>query len=94
MISYQISNVVQIPVIFITAFTLSFYVFGVAFLAGLGVFIVAFVANYINRRWMRTVQKQVMKSKDARMKVSTEAINNIKMIIWQHYLPITAIMII
>ena len=71
---------VQIPVIFITAFTLSFYVFGVAFLAGLGVFIVAFVANYINGRWMRTVQKQVMKSKDARMKVSTEAINNIKMI--------------
>jgi ABC-type bacteriocin/lantibiotic exporter with double-glycine peptidase domain len=52
----------------------------VAFLAGLGVFIVAFAVNYFNGLFMRNVQKQVMKSKDARMKVSTEAINNIKMI--------------
>ena len=70
----------QIPFIFITAFALSFYVFGYSFFAGLGVFVLAFISNFIVGRYMRTVQKKVMKSKDARMKVSTEAINNIKMI--------------
>lgn len=79
-ISYQISNVVQIPFIFLTAFAIAFYVFGVSFCAGLGVFILAIVGNFFQGRFMRRVQKKVMKSKDARMKVSTEAINNIKMI--------------
>jgi len=79
-ISYQISNVVQIPFIFITAFALSFYVFGYAFFAGLLVFILGFVSNFFVGRYMRIVQKKVMKSKDARMKTTTEAITNIKMI--------------
>ena len=80
LISYQISNIVQIPFIFITAFGLSFYYFGLSFFAGLAVFIFAFVANFAVGRWMRTLQKDVMRSKDARMKVTTESINSIKMI--------------
>ena len=79
-ISYQISNVVQIPFIFITAFSLSFYLFGLSFFAGLLVFVLAFLSNYINGKALRKVQKTVMKAKDARMKVTTESISNIKMI--------------
>ena len=51
-----------------------------SFFAGVGVFILAFIANFFVGRFLRTVQKRSMKSKDARMKVTTEAINNIKMI--------------
>jgi len=54
-ISYQISNVVQIPFIFITAFALSFYMFGLSFFAGLFVFILAFVSNFAVGRYMRSV---------------------------------------
>ena len=79
-ISYQISNVVQIPFIFITAFSLSFYLFGLSFFAGLLVFVLAFLSNYINGKALRKVQKIVMKAKDGRMKVTTESISNIKMI--------------
>lgn len=54
-ISYQISNIVQIPFVFTTAFALSFYVFGYAFFAGLGVFILGFVSNFLVGKYMRTV---------------------------------------
>lgn len=54
-ISYQISNVVQIPFIFITAFALSFYVFGYCFFVGLGVFVLAFISNFAVGRFMRKV---------------------------------------
>ena len=52
-ISYQISSVVQIPFIFITAFALSFYVFGLSFFAGVGVFALAFVSNYFVGIYLR-----------------------------------------
>lgn len=45
-ISYQISNVVQIPFIFLVAFGLSFYVFGLSFFSGIAVFLCAFVSNF------------------------------------------------
>ena len=54
--------------------------FGYSFFAGLGVFMLAFFSNYGVARYMRSVQKLVMKSKDARMKVTTESVNNVKMI--------------
>lgn len=79
-ISYQISNVVQLPLIFVVSFAASFYMFGYSFFAGLAVFMCAFVANFIIGRILRDVQKKVMKSKDGRMKVTTECVNNIKMI--------------
>ena len=70
----------QIPFIFITAFALSFYLFGLSFFAGLFVFFLAFVANFFLGRCIRRVQKKIMKAKDARMKVTTESMTNIKMI--------------
>lgn len=68
------------PLIFLLAFTLSFYEFGYSFFAGLFVFVLAFVSNFTIGRYMRKVQRVVMKTKDARMKVTTEAINANKMI--------------
>ena len=70
----------QIPFIFITAFALSFYLFGLSFFAGLLVFFLAFVANFFLGRCIRNVQKRIMKAKDARMKITTESMANIKMI--------------
>jgi len=49
--------VIQIPFIFITAFAISFYVFGLSFFAGLAVFLLAFLTNYFQGRFMRRVQK-------------------------------------
>ena len=43
-------------------------------------FVLAFASNFVVGRYMRTVQKEVMKAKDGRMKVTTEAINDVKMI--------------
>ena len=54
-ISYQISSVVQIPFIFLTAFALSFYVFGLSFFAGVAVFACAFVSNYFIGIYLRSV---------------------------------------
>ena len=71
---------VQIPFVFITAISLSFYAFGLSFFAGAGVFCLAFLSNYLVGKMMRAAQIQIMKRKDQRMKVTTEAINNIKMI--------------
>ena len=79
-ISYQISNVVQIPFVFIVAISMSFYYFGLSFFAGAGVFCLAFLSNSFITKYMRTVQRLIMKRKDQRMKVTTEAINNMKMI--------------
>jgi hypothetical protein len=46
---------VQIPFIFITAFALSFYLFGLSFFSGLFVFFLAFVANFFLGRCIRRV---------------------------------------
>ena len=41
---------------------------------------IAFLANFLVGLYLRNVQKKVMKAKDGRMKATTEAITNIKMI--------------
>ena len=68
------------PFIFTTSFALFFYTFGLSFFAGFAIFLIAFVSNFVIGRFMRYAQKKVMKAKDQRMKVTTEAINSIKMI--------------
>ena len=54
-ISYQISAIFQIPFTFITAFALCFYEFGLSFLVGLGVFMIAFLANFLVGLYLRNV---------------------------------------
>ena len=70
----------QLPLILALSISVAFKTFGVSFLAGLGVFFSAIVVNAIVGLWYNRVEKVVMSSKDARMAVTTESINNIKML--------------
>ena len=58
----------------------AFHTFGLSFLAGLGVMLVGMLVGLILVTWYEKVQRNVMKRKDARMSVTTESINNAKML--------------
>ena len=59
---------------------IAFIWFTWSFLAGLAIFSCAFAANHFILQYIRSNQKVIMKRKDQRMKVTTEAINNMRMI--------------
>jgi len=77
---YAMPMVAKMPAIFGLSFTMLFIYFGWSFLAGLSVFIVAFGVNTFLGLWLMKIQKEIMKKKDARMKDTTEAFNNAKMV--------------
>ena len=79
-VSYKISNVTQIPFVFGLAITLCFLEFGVSFFSGLSVVVIAIIANLLIGIGLNKIQKTLMRRKDARMAVTTESINNIKML--------------
>jgi hypothetical protein len=47
MISENIAYMAKYPIVFIVCFTLLYFFIGVSFLAGLGVFFIAFVINSV-----------------------------------------------
>jgi ATP-binding cassette subfamily C (CFTR/MRP) protein 1 len=55
-----------------------FYILGLSFFAGIGVFVLAFITNLIIGLILEKQQIEIMKRKDMRMNHTTEAINNIK----------------
>lgn len=55
-----------------------FYILGLSFFSGVGVFVLAFVTNLIVGLILEKQQQEIMKRKDLRMNHTTEAINNIK----------------
>ena len=62
------------------SFTFFFYYYGVCFFAGIGVFFVASFVNLGIGLYYNYQEKILMRRKDRRMKVTTESINNIKML--------------
>ena len=62
------------------SFAFFFYYFGIYFFAGLGVFAVALLFNMALGLWYNKAEKVYLRRKDRRMKVTTESINNIKML--------------
>ena len=70
----------RIPFIFFLAFTAFFYYFGWYFLSGLVVVVLAVVSQSLSGCWITRVQNKLMEAKDERMKVTTEALNNAKML--------------
>ncbi len=68
------------PITFIVCFTLLYNYIGLSFLAGLGVFFVAFLVNTGISRLQSKLQKVYMKKQDDRVTATTEALNNIKML--------------
>jgi ATP-binding cassette, subfamily C (CFTR/MRP), member 2 len=77
---YSISSVAKIPFVFLVAFVAFFWYFGWCFLSGLSVVLLAVIVQSQLGVWLSRVQKRVMETKDARMKVTTEALTNTKML--------------
>lgn len=76
----QMPAVATLPFTLIMCFILLFKYLGVSFLAGIGVFIVSLLVNISLSRWNAKQQVKYMKKQDARISVTTECLNNIKMI--------------
>ena len=79
-ICFQLSEIVQVPIVLGLSFAFSFYYFGWMFCAGLGVFIFATLINFAIGIFYNKQEKIIMRRKDRRMKVTTESINNMKML--------------
>ena len=80
MISENLAYMAKYPVIFVVCFLLLSMYIGASFLAGLGVFFIAFVINTFISNWQARMQKVYMKKTDARVSATTESFNNIKML--------------
>lgn len=57
-----------------------FYYLRLSFLAGIAIFGVSFQTNILVSRRLQRIQKKYMKSKGERVSITTECINNIKVI--------------
>ena len=68
------------PIVLGLSFSFSFTYFGYSFFAGLSVFVVAILFNLAIGIYQNKQEKIIMRRCDRRMKVTTESINNIKML--------------
>ena len=79
-ISLELAELLQVPWVIIISFSFFFYNFGYYFFAGLGVFVLAVLFNFILGIEYGKQESIILRRKDRRMKVTTESINNIKML--------------
>lgn len=75
---FQMTDIMQIPLVLIYAFTYLFVTLGVSFLSGVGVFVLAFFANACVGLKLQKLNKSLMARKDERMNCTNEAVTNIK----------------
>lgn len=80
MISENLASVAKLPLVISVCFIILFYYLGVSFFAGIGIFIIAFVVNVFLGKTSAKMQKVYMKKQDARVNITTESINNMKML--------------
>ena len=77
----QISPSIAISPLMIGAYIyLLFDFFGLSFFAGIGVMSICVIINYFIFKKYTTLEEAMLKKKDGRMRVTTEAFDNIKMI--------------
>jgi ABC-type bacteriocin/lantibiotic exporter with double-glycine peptidase domain len=69
-----------LPLTFALCFGILFKYLGLTFFVGIGVFVLSIVFNLILSRILEKYQKQYMQTQDARVSMTTECMNNIKMI--------------
>ena len=77
---YQLSEMVQVPIVLSLSFSFAFYFFGYVFFAGLGVFVVAGILFLFMAEYQSNQYEIYMRRKDRRMVTTTESINNIRML--------------
>jgi len=77
---YSVSSISRVPFVFLLAFGAFFYYYKWTFLSGFVVIILAVITQTITGVYLSKIQKRLMEAKDARMKVTTEALNYPKML--------------
>jgi len=77
---YRLTSISRIPFLFLLSFIAFFWYFKWSFLTGFLVVILAIGSQTMISRYFGRVQKVMMQAKDARMKVTTEALNHPKML--------------
>jgi len=79
-LSMSLNNMAKLPIAMGFSIFYCFIILGWSWLAGIAIFMIAFYFNLAIGRWSSRLQKNVMKATDARMNLTTEALNNIKML--------------
>ena len=78
MLCYLLVETMKIPIILVCSFLVLFNILGLSFLSGIGIFILAFIVNAYLGAKAEKINKEIMKCKDRRMNVTTQAISNVK----------------
>ncbi len=73
-------RILIIPFQITTIIYLLFKFFGISFIFGLITMIIFLIINFFMQRKFRLNQKEMLKKKDARMKVTSEMINSLKIL--------------
>lgn len=79
-IASQLSSVSTLPFTLTLGFGVLFHYFGWTFMVGMGVFALSLWVNIWFSRNLAKYQKQYMKKQDKRVNITTESLNNIKII--------------
>lgn len=79
-LSSQIPMVATLPFLLVSCITILFYELGLSFFSGILVFAFALISNTEMSRRRAKLQKEYMKKQDARISLTTECLNNIKML--------------
>ena len=68
------------PLILTVSFVFLFYYLGISFLAGMGIFAISLIYNFVFGLIIANLWTAIMKKRDDRMNIITEVLSNIKMI--------------
>ena len=79
-LSSQIPLVSTFPFLLTFCLVVLFYELGISFVAGISIFIIAFVVNILISKYKAKLQKSYMKKQDTRISMTSECLNNIKML--------------
>ena len=77
---YSVSSISRVPFVFLLSFFALFFYFKWSFLSGIIVILLAVITQTILGVYLSKIEKRLMEAKDARMRVTTEALNYPKML--------------
>lgn len=80
MLSQTLPYVMKLPILCSICFVVLFVYLGLSFFSGVAVFLVTFFVNMYLGNTTAKLQKEFMKKQDARVNITTESLNNIKML--------------
>jgi len=73
-------TIIIVPIQIVVYTLMLFEFFGISFLFGFGVLVTFIVINFCIQIRYRALQKDILKKKDARMKITTQVINGLKIV--------------